>query len=84
MKRRGKTPQSLADSENDHLKLDIQDSIRPVINRKPKRSLWEGKGVAAPRLFGIFAPPFRMSYCSDKVYLRPKRFFTSLKEISRP
>jgi hypothetical protein len=28
-----------------------------------KWSFREGKGFAAPRLFGAFTPPFRRSYC---------------------
>ena len=55
--RRGKTPQILADGEHDCLLLDDQELTPCITDLQPEDITREGKGFAAPRLFGAFAPP---------------------------
>jgi len=44
-------------------------------------SLWEGKGFAAPRLVGAYAPPFRRSDCNIKGKAVRKSGFTLLEVL---
>jgi hypothetical protein len=67
MKRRGKAPRSLADSEMIILDwiLAIRSDLSSTIGLH--RFFCDGKGFAAPRLFGAFVPPFRRAYAMKKL-----------------
>jgi hypothetical protein len=67
MERRDNVPQRLADSEHDHLKLDIRDFTLCVINRKPDMILMGKQRFRSTKAFRHPRPAFHRLYCSDKL-----------------